>query len=78
MYRLGADTSKGIPVGRTDFGMGISAMHSAISLSQITTQFFTVYPHSDSTVAIFTFRKWVNEIGKYYKRIEEIDQQIIK
>lgn len=78
MYRLGANTSKGIPVGRTDFGMGISAMHSAISLSQITTQFFTVYPHSDSTVAIIAFRKWVNEIGKYYKRIEEIDQQIIK
>ncbi len=70
MYRLGGDTFYSLPVGRTDSGMAISAVHSAISLVQITTDFFTVYSHSDSILAIRTFRKWIDTIIKYYKNVE--------
>lgn len=72
MYRLGADMSKGLLVGRSDSGMAISAVHSAISLVQITDNFFTVYPHGDSILAIKTFHKWVEKIINYYKEIENI------
>ena len=70
MYRLGGDTSYSLPVGRTDFGMTISAVHSAISLSQITADFFTVYSHDDSILAMVTFHKWIEKIIEYYKEVE--------
>lgn len=70
MYRLGGDTSYSLPVGRTDFGMTISAVHSAISLSQITADFFTVYSHGDSILAVITFHKWIDKIIKYYGDVE--------
>lgn len=69
MYRLGADTSKAIPVGRSDSGMAISAVHSAMSLVQITANFFTVFSHGDSTMAILVFRKWIDKIIEYYERV---------
>lgn len=71
MYRMGADTSKVIPVGRSDVGMAISAIHSAMSLIQATKCFFMVFPHGDSTVAVFTFHKWVDKIVEYYKSVED-------
>lgn len=71
MYRMGADTSKAIPIGRSDMGMAISAIHSAMSLVQITKCFFSVFPHGDSTVAVFTFHKWVDKIIEYYKIVED-------
>lgn len=71
MYRLGGDTSYSLPVGRTDLGMTISAVHSAISLSQITADFFTVYSHCDSILAMVTFHKWIEKIIEYYKAVEE-------
>lgn len=70
MYRLGGDTSYSLPVGRTDFGMTISAVQSAISLSQITANFFTVYSHGDSILAMVTFHKWIEKIIEYYKDVE--------
>lgn len=71
MYRLGGDTTVALPVGQTDWGMSISAIHAAISLSQITADFFTVFPHVDSVMAMLTFHKWVNKIAEYYKATEE-------
>lgn len=71
MYRLGGDTAVALPVGRTDWGMSISAIHAAISLSQITADFFTVFPHGDSIMAMLTFHKWVDKIAEYYKTVEE-------
>lgn len=71
MYRLGGDTAIALPVGRTDWGMGISAMHAAISLSQITADFFTVFLHGDSIMAMLTFHKWIDKIAEYYKATEE-------
>ena len=71
MYRMGADTSKAIPIGRSDMGMAISAVHSAMSLVQITKCFFTVFPHGYSTVAVFTFHKWVDKIIEYYQSVED-------
>jgi hypothetical protein len=71
MYRLGADTSITLPVGRTDMEMGISAIHSAISLVQITADYFTVFTHGDSLVAMLTFHKWVSTVVEYYKTVKE-------
>lgn len=69
-YRLGTDTSKVVPVGRSDSGMSISAIHSAISLVQITSFFFTVFSHGDSTISLITFRKWIDKIVEYYEDVE--------
>lgn len=69
-YRLGTDTSKVVPVGRSDSGMSISAIHSAISLVQITSFFFTVFSHGDSTISVITFRKWIDKIVEYYEDVE--------
>ncbi|MDL5041592.1 DUF5677 domain-containing protein [Heyndrickxia coagulans] len=49
-------TKNNIPVGRSDFGITTPAEHSAISLAQITTMFFTIYPSGDSVVAV----KYIN------------------
>lgn len=70
MYRIGGDTAVALPVGRTDMGMAISAIHAAISLSQITADFFTIFPHGDSAMAMHTFHKWVEKIAEYYKAVE--------
>lgn len=72
IYRLGSKTSKVVSVGQSDWGMSISAIHSAISLAQITADFFTVYQHGDSIMAMVTFHKWVNKINDYYKNVEEM------
>lgn len=69
MYRMGADTSKVVPVGRSDIGMAVPAIQSAISLVQITTCFFTVFSHGESKVAVLTFRKWIERITEYYKNV---------
>lgn len=70
MYRLGSKTNDVLLVGRSDCGMSISAMHSAISLSQITSDFFSVFHHGDSLAAILTFHKWVEKIAACYKKVE--------
>ena len=76
MYRLGGDTFYSLPVGRTDFGMTISAVQSAISLSQITANFFSVYSHGDSILAMVTFHKWIDKIIEYYKEVENYANSI--
>ena len=70
MYRLGSKTNDVLLVGRSDWGMSISAMHSAISLAQITSDFFSVFHHGDSLAALLTFHKWVEKIVAYYKEVE--------
>ncbi len=71
MYRLGGDTSESLPVGRTDWGMSISAIHSALSLSQITAFYFSTFAYGDGTLAILTFQKWVDKISGFYNEVEE-------
>lgn len=71
MYRLGCKTNDVLLVGRSDWGMAISAMHAAISLSQITSDFFSVFHHGDSLAALLTFHKWVEKIVAYYKEVED-------
>lgn len=58
-------------VGRSDWGMSISAIHAAVSLIVITTEFFTVYTHGDSIVAAMTFYKWISRIESFYTEVEE-------
>lgn len=70
LYRLGGDTAVALPAGRTDWGMSISAIHSAISLAIITADFFSLYTHGDSVVAMVTFQKWIDKIKDYYRATE--------
>ncbi len=71
VYRMGGNTAVALPIGRTDWGMSISAIHAAISLSQITAYYFSVYHHGDSLMAMLTFHKWIEKIQKYYKEVEK-------
>jgi hypothetical protein len=72
VYRLGNKTNANVlSVGPSDYGMTIAAIHSAISLSLITTDFFTLYPHGDSMVSMLTFHKWIMKISEYYQATEK-------
>ncbi|EKZ4335796.1 hypothetical protein QRW32_002734 [Listeria monocytogenes] len=55
-----------IPVGRSDYGITTPAEHSAISLAQITTMFFTIYSTGDSIVAIKYIHNWIDVIREEY------------
>ena len=70
MFRLGERTGKVTPVGKTDWGMSISTIHAAISLSQITVDFFTIFHHGDSLIAAMTLHKWVEKISEYCDEVE--------
>lgn len=71
MFRLGERNGKITVVGKTDWGMSISVIHAAISLSQITVDFFTVFHHGDSLIAAMTLHKWVEKISKYCDEVEK-------
>ncbi|EKZ4847850.1 hypothetical protein QO278_002553 [Listeria monocytogenes] len=55
-----------IPVGRSDYGITTPAEHSAISLAQITTMFFTIYSTGDSIIAIKYIHNWIDVIREEY------------
>ncbi|MDE8304979.1 DUF5677 domain-containing protein [Erysipelothrix rhusiopathiae] len=55
-----------IPVGRSDYGFTTPAEHSAISLAQITTIFFTIHPTGDSLIAVKYINNWVDVIREEY------------
>lgn len=71
MFRIGERTGKVTAVGKTDWGMSISVIHAAISLSQITVDFFTVFHHGDSLIAAMTLHKWVEKISEYCDEVEK-------
>ena len=71
-HRLGTyGNTQVISVGRSDWGMSISAIHAAMSLVMITSEFFSVYTHGDSVVAVMTFNKWVSKITRFYEEVEK-------
>lgn len=71
-HRLGTfRDSPVISAGRSDWGMSVSAVNSAMSLVLVTCEFFSVYTHGDSVVAISTFNKWISRIQKFYEEVED-------
>lgn len=71
MFRLGERTGKVTTVGKTDWGMSISVIHAAISLSQVTVDFFTIFHHGDSLIAAMTLHKWIEKISDYCDEVEK-------
>ena len=59
-------TANVIPVGRSDYGLTTPAEHSAISLAQITTLFFTIHSSGDSSIAIKYISNWIDVIREIY------------
>lgn len=69
-------TKNVIPVGRSDFGITTPAEHSAISLAQITTMFFTIHAIGDSVVAMKYIHNWIDVIREiYFKTHDSIFQK---
>ncbi|GAA5417011.1 hypothetical protein Pryu01_02072 [Paraliobacillus ryukyuensis] len=69
------ETKNVIPVGRSDFGITTPAEHSAISLAQITTMFFTIQPSGDSVLAMKYINNWIDVIREiYFKTHDSIFQ----
>ncbi len=72
VYRVGNKKDiNALSVGHSDYGVSISAINSAISLTVVTADFFSLYPHGDSIVAMSAFSKWIGKIKKYYQETEE-------
>ena len=73
VYRLGTPPKapNALAVGRSDYGIGIAAIHAAQTLAQITLDFFSIFHHGDSLLATISFKKWVDRINEFYKEVEE-------
>lgn len=73
-YRLGKMVDdEVISAGRSDYGITTPAEHSAISLAQISTMFFTVFSFGNIIVAINGIKDWINVIREmYFKAHDEI------
>lgn len=72
--RLGIMGSKKvIPIGRSDYGITTPAEHSALSLFQITTLYFSVFSCSKSVIMLRTMRKFIDIIREqYFKTHDEL------
>lgn len=62
-----------IPVGRSDYGITTPAEHSAISISQITIIFYSIFPYGDGLIAMQNINEWVDVVREeYFKAHDEI------
>lgn len=61
-----------IPVGRSDYGITTPAEHSAISLAQITTMFFSIHSDGDSTLAMKYIYNWIDVIREEYFKTHDL------
>jgi hypothetical protein len=72
VYRLGNKNDvEVLSVGQSDYGVTIPAVHSAVSLSLITADFFSLYAHGDSLVSMLAFHKWIKRLADYYQNTEK-------
>jgi len=55
-----------IPVGRSDYGITTPGEHSAISLVQISTLFFALFPESDIIIQTQSINRWLDVIRETY------------
>lgn len=62
-----------IPVGRSDYGITTAAEHSAISLSQMSAMYFSVFPDADILIRMKNISDWVNVVREeYFKTHDEV------
>lgn len=62
-----------IPVGRSDYGITTPGEHSAISLLQISSMFFALFPESDTIVQLKTMERWLDVIREcYFKTHDDV------
>ncbi|WP_346889383.1 DUF5677 domain-containing protein [Clostridium sp. UBA1056] len=62
-----------IAVGRSDYGITTPGEHSAISLAQITTMFYGIFPYGDGVVAMKYINGWIDVVREmYFKTHDEI------
>lgn len=73
-YRLcDMGTEEVIPVGRSDYGITTPGEHAAISLAQISTMFFTIFPESDTLIQTNNINNWINVVREsYFKTHDEV------
>lgn len=72
LYRIGNKTEMGIlSAGLSDYGVAMPLVQSAISLSCITADLFTIFQHGDSLVAMMAFHKWIDKIKNYCDKVEK-------
>lgn len=68
-FRLGGlEKENSIAVGRTDYGLTLPGVHSAISLSQITTYLLSLYSVGNSLLNIKILEKWIDVIRESYSK----------
>lgn len=60
-----------IPVGHSDYGIAISAEHSAISLGIISKLFLSIFPYTDGIIAMRCINEWIDIINQYYSKAEK-------
>ena len=62
-----------ISAGRSDYGITVPGEHSAISLVQISSMFFTLFPQSDILVQLKSITQWIDVVREaYFKTHDEI------
>lgn len=73
-YRLcDMGTEEVIPVGRSDYGITTPGEHAAISLAQISTMFFTLFPESDTLIQTNNINNWINVVREaYFKTHDDV------
>lgn len=72
LYRIGNKTETGIlSAGLSDYGVTMPLVQSAISISCITADLFTIFKHGDSLVSLMTFHKWIDKIKNYCEEVEK-------
>ena len=64
-------TTDEIPVGRSDYGIALPAVHSAIYLHLISVLYFSVFYNADAIAHIKTLGEWVNVIQDMYYSTEK-------
>lgn len=71
--RLGSmGSTHEIPVGRSDYGLNEAGECSAISLAQITANFFTVYTDEETIIAMKSIAHWIDIIREEYFKTHDL------
>lgn len=62
-----------IPIGKSDYGLMTPGEHSAITLAQISSLFFTIFPNGDILVQLKIILEWIDVIREaYFKTHDEV------
>ena len=53
------------------YALILSATHAAASLSLITVELFSLFPHGDSIAAAKAFVAWTEHVKEFYQEVED-------